>query len=224
MRAWYVAPTGRYQHGILGDAIEAGGLSVEHSGASVTLLLDETSVFEDIQPRLQDLTGDGVPEIITIESHRDRGARVAIYRLTGSTLSLYSASAPIGRPRRWLNIAGVRDFDRDGTTDIAWVETPHIGGVLKIASVRPGRLAPAATHSGVSNHKIGSRNLCLSVVTEDGLILPRQDYGGLLMLAFDGGRITVARRFPGAIDPGVPLTRQVAGVTPLTDVSCVSGR
>jgi hypothetical protein len=44
--------------------------------------LPETEVFEDLAPRLADLDGDGKAEIIVVQSHRDLGARLAVYGLT----------------------------------------------------------------------------------------------------------------------------------------------
>ncbi len=40
--AWYSSPTGRYDHGVLGDAIEGGGLTVRLAdGRTVELLLPQ---------------------------------------------------------------------------------------------------------------------------------------------------------------------------------------
>ncbi|MBV6658846.1 MAG: hypothetical protein KI785_13875, partial [Devosiaceae bacterium] len=59
-RAWYEAPTRRYAHAILGDAIEAGTLAVRtRAGATLRFVLPDNEVFEDRTPRLVDLDGDG---------------------------------------------------------------------------------------------------------------------------------------------------------------------
>ena len=39
--------------------------------------------------------------------------------------------------------------------EVSYVETPHIGGTLRIWSFRDGKFIQIAEHSGVSNHKIG---------------------------------------------------------------------
>ena len=55
-QAWLTRPTQRYAHGILGDAIEAGGLAVKtRDGAVLELVLPDELVFEDRQARLRDL-------------------------------------------------------------------------------------------------------------------------------------------------------------------------
>ena len=65
--AWYSQPTRRYNHGVLGDSVEGGGLSVKDGkGNLYNYQLPDDSVFEDITPRLVDLDGDGKAEVITI--------------------------------------------------------------------------------------------------------------------------------------------------------------
>ena len=52
-RAWLADPTSRYRHGVLGDAIEAGSLIIEHrDGRRGILRLGTDAVFEDIEPRI----------------------------------------------------------------------------------------------------------------------------------------------------------------------------
>ena len=48
-RAWLAEPTDRYDHGILGDKIEAGGLVIEtRDGKQQTVRLKNDAVFEDL--------------------------------------------------------------------------------------------------------------------------------------------------------------------------------
>ena len=131
--AWYSSPTGRYDHGVLGDAIEGGGLTVRLAdGKTVELLLPETEVFEDITPRLVDLNGDGNAEVIAILSSLQKGGALAVYGIKGGKLALLAKTPFIGQSRRWLNIAGIADYDGGGGPEIALVKTPHIGGELQI--------------------------------------------------------------------------------------------
>ena len=82
--ARYDDPTTRYAHGVLGDAIEHGTLVLEtDAGRTVRVILPESRVFEDIEPRLADLDGDGNPEVIVAESDAARGARLAVYGTDG---------------------------------------------------------------------------------------------------------------------------------------------
>ena len=50
---WFAEPTTRYQHYVLGSRYEAGSLCARmRDGRTLELVLPETSVFEDRQPRL----------------------------------------------------------------------------------------------------------------------------------------------------------------------------
>lgn len=102
--AWYDAPTTRYAHGVLGDAVEGGRLHAYSSDAVTpcgeqSITLPEELVFEDTAPRLLDLDGDGQPEIVVVQSHRRLGAQLAVYGFSsdGIGLSLIAATPFIGR-------------------------------------------------------------------------------------------------------------------------------
>ena len=208
--AWYVAPTARYDHGILGDRTEAGGLAVSlRAGSGGAVELDADLVFEDRTPRIADLDGDGRNEVVTIRTDVDRGAALAIYGMRHGALALLAATPEIGHTHRWLNIAAIHDFDGDGSAEIAFVRTPHIGGVLEIWSYSVARLVKRLELPGVSNHAIRSRSLGLSALMDvdgDGqaeLILPDQTHAALVAVAISAwkarvvGRVRLAARVAG---------------------------
>jgi hypothetical protein len=163
--AQYISPTTIYNHAILGDNIEGGGLLYSINNEEYTHILTKNLVFEDIQPRLHDLDKDGIAECITILTNIEKGASVAVFKLEKDSLKLFAQSPYIGTPSRWLNIVSIDDLDHDGLQDISWIQTPHIGGILKIGNIKDGIINSFSEISGVSNHRIGSRNLCLSVTT-----------------------------------------------------------
>ena len=163
----YAGPTERYRHGILGDIIEASELVAVKNGNFYLHTLKEEYVFEDIRPRLYDVTGDGALELVCIRTHANLGAGIAIYTVSDAGIEEYAHVAEIGTPNRWLNIVAVDDLDNDGTIEIAWIETPHIGGILKVAPITKGALKATAEIRGYSNHAIGETNLCLSVLTNE---------------------------------------------------------
>jgi hypothetical protein len=192
--AWLIAPTRRYDHGVLGDAIEAGGLRVRlRGGAELEYRLPPDSVFEDLGPRVADLDGDGQDEILVVRSYLDAGAALAVFGVRNAALVQLAQTDPIGRASRWLNPAGIGDFDGDGGLEIAYVQTPHIGGILHILSFRDGRLHRKGRLHGFSNHAMGSRALGLSAVLDldgDGaaeLILPAAGRRRLEIVSFAGG-------------------------------------
>lgn len=163
----YAGPTERYRHGILGDMTEGTELVAVRNGVFYLFTLKEEFVFEDIRPRMYDVTGDGNLELITIRTHMNLGAGIGIFTVSNAGIREYASLPEIGLPNRWLNIVAVDDLDNDGTVEIAWIETPHIGGILKVASIQEGELQAVAEVEGYSNHAIGETNLCLSVVTEE---------------------------------------------------------
>ncbi len=78
-RAWLAEPTTRYDHGILGDKIEAGALVIEtRDGKRQTVRLKDDAVFEDLEPRLADLDRDGHDEIVVVKSSLKRGSSLAV--------------------------------------------------------------------------------------------------------------------------------------------------
>lgn len=154
--AWYDGATDRYAHGVLGDAIEPSSLSVTDSdGCTVTAELNKEHVFEDLAPRLANLDGKPGTEIVTIRSHQNYGAQIAVYQLTDNKLEVLASTPYIGTANRWLAPVGIADFNNDGDMDIAFVDRPHLAKVLRVWSFRDNELVQIANKSGYSNHKIG---------------------------------------------------------------------
>ncbi len=149
--AQYGGPTRAYDHGILGDQVEYSKLILRVDGRRVVIDVGEGFVFEDLAPRLADLDGDGQAEVITIRTDMNRGASLAIYSAKG----LITQTPPIGQPYRWLAPVGVGDFDGNGSVEIAYVETPHLGKTLKIYGYFNRDLVLSASLPGLSNHRIG---------------------------------------------------------------------
>ncbi|MCV2868239.1 VCBS repeat-containing protein [Defluviimonas sp. WL0002] len=150
-QARFDEPTTRYDHGVLGDEIEYGALVLTTTRGPLRIRLPEDRVFEDIAPRLADLDADGAPEVIVVETDIERGARLSVYGEDG----LIAATPYIGTRHRWLAPVGAADVDGDGRAEIAYVETPHLGKILKVVRLEGDRLLPVAQTSGMTNHRIG---------------------------------------------------------------------
>lgn len=194
--ARYEGPTGRYPHGVLGDAIEHDTLSVTLSdGRRLALRWPDTLVFEDTAPRLADLDGDGAPEVVAVESHQDRGARLAVYGLDAGMLVLRAATPFIGTRFRWLAPAAIGDLDGDGRIEIAYVDRPHLARVLRVVRYDPAgpRLTEVAAAEGHTNHRIGDRAIlgglrdCPGAPPE--VITASPDWSRLLATRLEGGRL-----------------------------------
>jgi len=181
--AWYGCATDRYRHAVLGDAIEGGCLIVrDSSGQVLSTTLPEHQVFEDVSPRIADIDADGLNDVVTVRSDLDSGAALVVYSITGNRLSELAATPTIGLKHRWLAPAGIADFNNDGQQDIAWVQTPHIGGVLRVWTMVDGKFEEFHRSGGYSNHRIGSSRVSTSLVKDlnnDGvadLALPDQSW------------------------------------------------
>jgi len=179
--AWLAEPTSRYGHGVLGDNIEAAALHIQtRDGELHAFRLEDDSVFEDLTPRLADIDDDGRDEVWTVRSDAAAGARLEAYALIDGVLQRRFATSPIGSGYRWLNPVGVADFDGDGRREAAYVQTPHIGGILTIVRPHGSKLRVVARRRGYSNHAIGSTRLDLAVIADldhDGgaeIVLPDQ--------------------------------------------------
>ena len=201
--AWLVHPTTRYAHGVLGDAIEAGGLRARHvDGTRHDLILDEGSVFEDRMGRLVDVDGDGRDEILVVRSYLDRGAALTVVGASASGLSVIAEAPAIGRAHRWLNPVGVADFDGDGANEAAVVTTPHIGGTLKLYQIEGRKLREDHSRYGFSNHARGSRELGMGAIIDangDGvpdLLIPDERRHVLRIVTFAGGMFRELARLP----------------------------
>jgi len=216
-KAWFIEPTSRYGHGVLGDAIEAGGIAARLTGGHIAVLrLGLESVFEDRLPRLADLDGDGRDEILAVRSYLDRGAALTAIAPKGDRLAIVAEAAPIGRANRWLNPVGVGDFDADGRLEAAVVITPHIGGTLTLYEWSGDKLTVEHEAFGFSNHAIGSRELTLAAVADmdgDGtpdIVLPDAARETLEAVTFKGGDMQTLFE--------VPIPGRLAGPVAATDL------
>lgn len=145
-------PTDRYDHGVLGDALEWGGLEMTLAdGRRLQVTLPEDRVFEDVEARLGDFDGDGRPEVMVVETDISLGGSLAIYDATGKR----AATRHIGQTHRWLAPAGWGDFDGDGRPEIAYVDRPHLARELVFVRLTGTNLIEIARTSGLTNHRIG---------------------------------------------------------------------
>ena len=147
-RAELAEPTARYDHAVLGDALEWGALHLRlEGGERRTIRLPETRVYEDIEARLADLDGDGTREVVLVEADLARGAALAIYDAQG----LRAATPFIGQPHRWLAPAAIGDLDGDGRVEIAYVDRPHLRRELVFVRLEGDRVVEIARQAGLTN-------------------------------------------------------------------------
>ena len=93
-----------------------------------------------------------------------------------------------------------------GSLDIALIETPHIGGILKIFRYTDSGLQLFSEYAGVSNHRIGSTELGLGRVVSssprDLLLVPNQAHRALVLLEWseDGVNELARIELPGRLE------------------------
>lgn len=155
VEATFDGPTTRYGHGILGDAVEFTELVITTEDwahrTRYRITLPSDHVFEDLQPRLWDITGDGTPEVVVIETDMALGGSLAVYDQSGKI-----AETPhIGRTNRWLAPIAAADLDGDGRVEVAFIDRPHLAKTLRIFEWDVAALVLEAELAGLTNHRIG---------------------------------------------------------------------
>lgn len=192
--AHYSMPVSRYGHFALGQPHEYARLNATlDSGPPLSLRLPENEVFEDLAPRLVQLTPEGPTELLAIVSRREDGARLVLIRPRGDQLEIRAETPAIGTPMRWLNPVGVADLDSDGAAEIAVITTPHIGGTLRVYRPQGTQLVEIAALDGFSNHILGSPelglSLPLSIAGKTRLIVPDTTRRHLRIVGLEAGRL-----------------------------------
>ncbi len=211
-----IAPTDRYDHGVLGDAVEWGGLRLgintcigcaRQSVQTLTITLPVTRVFEDVTARVADLDGDGRAEVIVVETDMVQGGSLAIYDAQGKR----AATAFPGQTHRWVAPAGIGDFNGDGRIEIAYVDRPHIAREVVFLRYKYGKLTEIARAPGYSNHRIGDASISGGTRRcggQDTLVLASADWSRVMELRLKGSRIIAqdigALTGQDALTPGCP--------------------
>jgi len=179
-------PTDRYDHGILGDAIDASAINLIETEPELrvlqTITIDAPDVIEGISAIWADIDNDGARDIIVTLSNNRGGSRIAAYREDGTLLA---ESDPIGLGHRWRHQIAVARFDGSGTPLLVSIRTPHIGGIVEFFQYKNGELEITNEIKGFSAHSIGSRNLDSALAGDfnnDGvpdLLAPDQSHSNL---------------------------------------------
>ncbi len=212
----FTDPTDHYPHGVLGDALEAGGFVLIDTAPEVQVaahfLIPEPQVAEGIMPLWADWDGDGQREIVVTLSTADQGAQIVLFNEAGTQLATGPA---VGQGNRWRHQIALAPFGPGGETELAAVLTPHIGGVVEFYQWTGNALQVVAQLPGYTSHVIGSRNLDMAMAGDfngDGraeLLLPTQDRTQL------GGIQRTAEGVAAVyhVDIGGELATNLAGAT-----------
>ncbi len=196
LHAGFTRETDEYGHRVLGHVRDAKILTIhvrrpgdDRITCPTGVVLPQGQVFEDIAPRLVDLDGDGMPEIIVVQSEQSRGARLAVFDRRARLLAVTSY---IGRTHRWLAPIGAADLDGDGNIEIAYIDRPHLAKTLRIWRFEKGTLTEIASKPGLSNHKIGWAHIPGGIRNcGDGpqFITANHNWTRIMASSLDGGAI-----------------------------------
>jgi hypothetical protein len=201
-------PTTRYDHAVLGDGVEWGALRLTMADGQVRLIrLPEDRVFEDVTARLADLDGDGLPEVVVVDTDMARGGMLAVYDAEGRR----AATAPFGRTHRWVAPAGIADLDGDGRVEIAYVDRPHLAQELVVVRLSGRRLVEVARLDGLTNHRIGEdviRGGLRDCGAGPELVLATPDWTGARVVRLQDGTLEAGP--VAAIDGTAGLDRALA--------------
>ena len=158
-------------------------------GTTRKVLWEALIVFEDVEPRLADVTGDGAPEVVVVESHERQGARLSVWGLEAGQPRLLASTPFIGTRFRWLAPVGVADLDGDGAVEIAYVDRPHLAKTLRVWRWTGEGLTEVTSLPGVTNHRIGEADIAGGIRdcgTGPEMIVADASWRDLLAVRLDG--------------------------------------
>lgn len=195
----------RYPHAVLGDDVEATRvlwLDRNTLAPMRTITLDAPEVFEDRRLRTW-RWANGRPGLVTMRSgpHGAQLAVIAASTREASALEIAATGPFIGQRNRWLSPASVTE----DAAEVWAVHTPHIGGVLHRYRPEGGRLLMERFTRGVTNHRMGERELDVSARIGRWLVLPDLSWHALAII--DLQTYAVA----GSVQTASPVVQLVTG-------------
>lgn len=193
-------PTEEYDHGALGDSVEATEVAVVDplEGTVVRRLSPPAGVIEGRSPIVAKLGGD--PAVIVTTSDAQDGARIVALGVDGSWQAV---GPPIGAGKTWRHQIAVAPFGSGDEANVAAIKTPHASGVAEFYRRNGDQLEIVASQDGgYTSHERGSRNLggglAIRLVKRDqtALIVPNDSRQELVALGEKYGTIQQATTIP----------------------------
>lgn len=186
-----------YQHGVLGDKIEAGELQYLERHTLKPLakpLSDDDLVFE--ANRLEILNTPQGQRLVTVMAGNGEGAKTVVIELGKNVLqqpSLKIVAESEALPSfRWQSPFIFLN-------QIYAVHMPHIAGYLVHYQLQGNKLKQQQLASGLSNHKIGHFETNITAITQNFAVIPHMGYRQVSILNKQGEVRKIAQTLPSKI-------------------------
>lgn len=199
-------PTLRYEHGVLGDAVEADSMTLIRPQGVAGFESDGITpasggVFEQIAPLWFEFPGIDEELLAVTESTPEAATRVSVYSPDGK---LAAAGPFIGEPFKWRHLISAGPFGPNGEIELVDALTPHIGGTIEFYRPNFDTGSPdiVATQTGYTSHRIYTRNVDTARAGDldgDGrweLLVPNDAYTELGAIRHEENGATVAWNLP----------------------------
>lgn len=181
-----------YQHGVLGDDIEAGEIQFLERHTLKPLaekLTQQGRVFE--ANRLATLTENGKTKLISVISGDGNGASTVVIDVKDGKLSIEAESKPLPT-NRWQSPFS---FNRK----LYAIQMPHLKGNLVEYSPKGNLLTERFIASGLSNHRYGDYETNLVVTTDTFALIPKAGYQQVVVLDKAGNIAELPTTLPAEI-------------------------
>ena len=225
-------PTTRYQHAVLGDAVEADSMTVlrpvgeDGFEAGSRIAPASGGVFELVAPLWFGMQGVDGDLLAVTESTQDLATRVSVYGPDGT---LVAAGPFIGEPMKWRHLMAAGPFGPNGEIELVATLTPHLGGIVEFYGLdfEAGTLEITATMPGYASHRIYTRNMDTARAGDldgDGrweLLIPNQDYTELGAIRHEVDGAAVAWTLPAG---GTISTNLASATNPEGRAQIAAGR
>ena len=181
-----------YQHGVLGDDVEAGEIQFLERHTLKPLakkLTQQGRVFE--ANRLATFTENGKTKIVSVISGDGNGASTVVIGIKSGKLSIEAESDPLPT-HRWQSPFS---FNRK----LYAIQMPHLKGNLVEYSLKGSQLAERFITSGLSNHRYGDYETNLVTTTDTFALIPKAGYQHVVVLDKTGKITELSTTLPAEI-------------------------
>lgn len=181
-----------YQHGVLGDAIEAGELHYLERHTLTPLarpLTIKNAVFE--ANRFEILPTAQGNRLVTVSAGNGEGAKTIVVGERHQQLEI-QASSPALPSNRWQSPFVFH-------SQLYAVQMPHLVGRLVQFQQLGTQLHAQTLAEGLSNHAIGAYETNLTATTSQFAVIPNQGYQNVRILDRQGNLHTIPQTLPARI-------------------------